>query len=200
MEIRQLSVPHAWEFSPIVRGDDRGTFLESYRADLLEDATGRRFNLRQANLSMSSRGVARGIHFSDVPYGQAKYVTVASGSVLDIAIDIRVGSPTFGQWDAVELNDVNRKALFLSEGLGHMFVVTSASATVFYLTNDVYRPEREHAVAALDPDIGIEFPVPPSELVLSPRDEAAPSLSQAREAGLLPTWQDALDRYAEEPA
>ncbi len=196
VEIRELAVPHAFAFTPVVRGDERGVFLESYRADLLEEATGRRFDLRQSNVSLSRRGVARGIHFADVPTGQAKYVTVVAGSILDFVIDIRVGSPTFGRWDSVALDDVTRGAVFLPEGFGHLFVAMSESATVHYLTTDVYRPEREHGITPLDPELALELPFAADELLFSPRDEAAPTLDQARQGGLLPSWQECLAVYA----
>jgi dTDP-4-dehydrorhamnose 3,5-epimerase len=189
-------VPHAWEITPLVRGDDRGFFLEAYRADLLADATGRSFELKQGNISRSRRGVGRGIHWADLPGGQAKYFTVTSGAVVDFIVDIRVGSPTFGQWTSVELDDQNRKSVFISEGLGHLFVVTSEKAEVNYLINEYYNPAREHAVSAIDPAIGIELPVLASELVLSVQDAAAPTLAEARAAGLLPTWDASLAHYS----
>jgi dTDP-4-dehydrorhamnose 3,5-epimerase len=199
VDIRELAVPHAYEISPILRGDDRGVFLESYRADLLTEATGRSFTLRQGNISVSKYGVARGIHYAEVdeaPTGQAKYFTVVSGSVVDFVVDIRVGSPTFGNWDAVELDDKNRKAVFISEGLGHLFVVTSETVTVSYLTNDVYRPDREHGLSPLSADIGLELPVPADDLIFSAQDAAAPTLAEALAAGMLPTWDACLATYA----
>lgn len=195
MEIRELAVPHAYEITPLIRRDDRGFFLESYRADILAEATGRSFDLVQGNTSRSAHGVARGIHWADVPRGQAKYFTVVRGAVIDYMIDIRVGSPTFGAWDSVELDDDNRKAVFISEGIGHLFVVTSDTADVSYLVNEKYNPEHEHTLNALDPEIGLKLPV--AGIQLSERDEAAPTLAAARAAGLLPVWDDCLALYAE---
>ena len=192
-------MPHAWEISPVIHGDARGAFLESFRADRLAEATGRGFELRQGNTSISRRGVARGVHFADIDQGgggQAKYVTVLVGAVTDYIIDIRVGSPTFGKWDSVELDDQNRKAVFLSEGLGHLFVVTSETATVNYLVNDVYRPNREHGISPVDPELGLGLRR--DELVLSAQDVAAPTLAAAAAAGLLPTWEASLARYSEQ--
>jgi dTDP-4-dehydrorhamnose 3,5-epimerase len=199
VEYRSLAVPDSYEFTPVQHADDRGVFLESYRADALEEATGRRFDLRQSNVSVSARGVARGIHFADVPLGQAKYVTAISGSILDFIVDIRVGSPTFGAWDAVELTQDNRKAVFLAEGLGHLFIALTETATVHYLASDRYRPGAEHAVNPTDPAIGLDYPLPVADLLLSPKDAVAPTLAEAAEAGLLPSWQDCLDRYAAVP-
>jgi dTDP-4-dehydrorhamnose 3,5-epimerase len=195
VEIRELSVPHAWVVEPLVRHDDRGFFLESYRADILAEATGRTFDLKQANVSRSRYGVARGIHFADVPHGQAKYFMVSAGSVVDFVVDIRVGSATFGQWDAVELDAENRKALFISEGIGHLFVVTSESADVNYLINEYYDPPREHAVDALDPAIGLALPIPAADIVLSAQDAVAPTLADAAATGILPSWSDCLALY-----
>jgi dTDP-4-dehydrorhamnose 3,5-epimerase len=192
VEIRELAVPYAWEIDPVLRTDDRGIFLELYRADLLSEATGRSFDLRQGNISVSKRGVGRGVHWADVPAGQAKYFTVVAGSVVDYVVDIRVGSPTFGRWDSVELDDENRKAVFISEGIGHLFVVTSESATVSYQTNDYYNPTREHAITPLDPALAL----PVDDLILSPQDVMAPSLAEAEMRGILPTWENCLAQYA----
>lgn len=164
-------------------------FLEAYRADVLESAIGHRLDLAQVNSSVSAKGVVRGIHFADVPPGQAKYVTCASGAVLDFVIDIRVGSPTFGQWDSVLLDDVDRRAIYIPEGLGHAFVALTDKATVNYLVSSFFDAQREHGINPLDPEVGLEFPDAAGELLLSPKDVDAPGLAAAREAGLLPDWQ-----------
>ena len=194
MQIRELKIPDSYEFTPVQRADDRGVFLEWYRFDKLEEVLGHSLALRQANTSVSKRGVVRGIHFADVPLGQAKYVTVTHGAVLDYIIDIRVGSPTFGQWDSVRLDDVDRKAVYLAEGLGHAFVALTENATVSYLVTDVYNPTAEHGINPLDPDIALEFPDEAGVALLSPKDTDAPSLAEARDSGLLPTW-DAMRAY-----
>jgi dTDP-4-dehydrorhamnose 3,5-epimerase len=194
VQLRELSIPDAWEITPVQRADDRGVFLEWYRFDLLAEAVGHPLDLRQANTSVSKRGVVRGIHFADVPPSQAKYVTVAHGAVLDFVVDIRVGSPTFGQWDSVLLDDVDRRAVYLSEGLGHAFVALTDDAVVSYLVSDTYSPGREHGVSPLDADIALRWPAEAGELLLSPKDTEAPSLADAAAAGLLPTW-DACRAY-----
>jgi dTDP-4-dehydrorhamnose 3,5-epimerase len=193
VQIRELRVPHAYEVTPVQHADSRGVFLEWFKADAFEAATGRSFDLRQSNLSVSKRGVVRGIHFADVPLGQAKYVTAVAGSVTDFIVDLRVGSPTFGEWDSVELDDVSRRCVFIGEGLGHLFVATSESATVSYLTTDVYRPGKEHGVHPLDAEIGLPLP---EGALLSDKDAAAPTLAQALAAGILPQWDDCLDLYS----
>ncbi len=199
MEYQELSIPGAWEITTRHFGDDRGLFLEVFKDAPFAAAVGHDFSLAQVNLSVSAAGVLRGIHFADVPPGQAKYVTCAQGAVLDVVVDIRVGSPTFGQWDAVVLDDVNRKAIYLSEGLGHAFMSLEDGSTVMYLCSTPYAPGREHEVHPLDPAIGIDWPSAgrdgsPLAPRLSPKDEAAPTLLQARDRGLLPT-ADAVTHY-----
>lgn len=195
MKIRELSIPDSYEITPKQFGDDRGTFLEWYRFDALEEAVGHRLDLRQANASVSKRGVLRGIHFADFPIGQAKYVTAVHGAVLDFVIDIRVGSPTFGQWDSVLLDTVDRRAIYIAEGLGHAFVALTDDATVTYLVTDTYNPTAEHGITPLDPAINLILPDGAGEPLLSPKDVEAPTLAEAQEAGLLPTWEAARAYY-----
>ncbi len=189
MHIRELNIPDSYEITPKQFGDDRGVFLEWYRFDRLEETIGHSLNLRQANTSVSRRGVVRGIHFADIPVGQAKYVTATHGAVLDYVIDIRVGSPTFGQWDSVLLDDTDRRAIYLAEGLGHCFVSLTDNATVSYLVTDVFNPSREHGINPLDPDVALVFPKEAGEPLLSPKDTDAPGLAEAAASGLLPTWE-----------
>lgn len=198
MKVRELTIAGAWEFTPVLHGDDRGVFLEAFKADVLAETIGHRFDLVQVNTSVSAAGVLRGIHFADVPPGQAKYVTCTVGSILDVIVDVRVGSPTFGQWDAVLLDDVGRKAVYLSEGLGHGFCSLEDGSTVTYLCSTGYNPGGEHGVNPRDPEIGIDWPRvardgTPLEYELSAKDLAAPSLSEAREAGLLPEYGAVAD-------
>jgi dTDP-4-dehydrorhamnose 3,5-epimerase len=195
VQIRELAIPDSYELTPRQFSDDRGLFLEWYRFDVLEQAIGHSLDLRQANLSVSRRGVLRGIHYAAIP-GQAKLVTAAAGAVLDFVIDIRVGSPTFGQWDTVLLDSVDRRVIYLSEGLGHAFVALTDDATVTYLVNDVFRPDREFGVNPLDPAIGLELPKEGGEPLLSPKDAEAPTLEEAGRLGILPTWDDARRHYA----
>ncbi len=195
MQIRELSIPDSYEVTPIQRADDRGVFLEWYRFDTLAEIVGHSIELRQANTSVSKRGVVRGIHFADFPLGQAKYVTVTHGAVVDYVIDIRVGSPTFGQWDSVLLDTVARRAIYLAEGLGHAFVSLEDDSVVSYLVTDIYNPTAEHAINPLDADIGLVFPPALGAPLLSPKDLEAPSLEAAQQAGLLPTWGAAREYY-----
>ncbi len=196
MQIRELSIPDAYEITPVQHADDRGMFFEFYRFDRLEEVVGHPLDIKQGNTSVSRRGSVRGIHFADIPPSQAKYVMAPRGAVLDFVIDIRVGSPTFGQWDSVLLDDTDRRAIYVAEGLGHCFVALTDHATVSYLVTDVYNPTREHGIDPLDPEVALEFPVPAAELLLSPKDTDAPGLFEAREQGLLPTWDAARTFYA----
>ncbi|MCC6375568.1 MAG: dTDP-4-dehydrorhamnose 3,5-epimerase family protein [Microbacteriaceae bacterium] len=196
MQIRELSIPDSFEVTPTQHADDRGVFLEWYRFDKLEEHLGHPLTLRQANTSVSRRAVVRGIHFADVPLGQAKYVTVNSGAILDFIIDIRVGSETFGKWESVLLDDVERKAVYLAEGLGHLFLALSDKATVSYLVSDIYRPGAEHGINPLDVEIGLKFPIDEGDLIFSDKDKVAPRLSEAKSRGLLPTFDACRDFYA----
>ncbi|WP_431920535.1 dTDP-4-dehydrorhamnose 3,5-epimerase [Micromonospora wenchangensis] len=186
MKIRPLSIEGAWEVTPQQHGDPRGLFMEWYRFDQLAEAVGHPLRLAQANLSISGRGVVRGIHFADVPPGQAKYVTCVRGAVLDVVVDLRTGSPTFGRWEGVRLDDTDRRAVYLAEGLGHGFCALTDDATLSYLCSTTYNPTGEHAVHPLDPDLGIEWPAQVPQL--SARDAAAPTFAQARAAGTLPDY------------
>ncbi len=190
MSFRELSVPGAWEITPSQHGDSRGMFFEWFTETGFAEMTGHTFDMRQANCSVSAAGVLRGLHFAQLPPSQAKYVTCVKGSVFDVVVDIRVGSPTYGHWDSVLLDDVDRRSVYLSEGLAHAFLALQDDSTVMYLCSAPYAPQREHTIAATDPAIGIEWPLPAEQLVLSERDAAAPSLADARAAGLLPTWAD----------
>jgi len=189
VQVRPGSIEGVWEFHPVLRPDDRGTFLESFKGGVFEDAVGHALDLKQMNISVSRGGTVRGVHFADVPPGQAKYVQCFSGRILDVVVDIRVGSPTFGRWDAVELDDEQRNGLYVAEGLGHAFCALSDSATIGYLCSEPYAPSHEHGITPLDPELGL--PWPDGDIVLSPRDAAAPTLAEALQAGLLPDFSAA---------
>jgi len=195
VDIRPLKIAGAYALTPRQWADDRGVFLEWYRGDLLEEQFGVGIGLRQANTSVSRRGVLRGVHFADVPPGQAKHVTVTHGSALDIIVDIRVGSPTYGQVDAVLLDTVDRRAVYLAEGLGHAFLALEDDTTVSYLVSSTFDPVREHGISPLDPALQIDLPIPLDELIVSEKDAEAPTLDEARQLGILPLWDD-VRQYA----
>ncbi|MEU1280534.1 dTDP-4-dehydrorhamnose 3,5-epimerase [Streptomyces sp. NPDC005805] len=189
--MRPLSIEGAWVHEPKVFTDDRGSFHEWFRGNDFLEATGQHLALAQANCSVSRRGTLRGIHFADVPPSQAKYVKCVRGAVLDVVVDIRVGSPTYRQWEIVRLDDESHHAVYLSEGLGHAFFALTDDATVVYLCSEGYAPEREHGIHPLDPELGIEWPADILPL-LSAKDEEAPTLAEAEAQGLLPRYADCV--------
>jgi dTDP-4-dehydrorhamnose 3,5-epimerase len=189
-----LGIEGAWVFTPAVLRDDRGAFLEAFRGAEFAADLGYPLDVAQVNCSVSRRGVIRGIHYADVPPGQAKYVTCVRGAILDVIVDVRAGSPGFGKWEAVRLDDDSRRAVFLAEGLGHGFMALTDDATVLYLCSTPFAPGREHGVNPLDPAIGIGWALEDldGEPVLSQKDAAAPALDEALQAGELPRYADCV--------
>ncbi|MGY1886827.1 dTDP-4-dehydrorhamnose 3,5-epimerase family protein [Blastococcus sp. SYSU DS0753] len=196
MEISELAVPDSYVIDLTPHGDTRGSFTEWYRADLLSQTLGHPLTLAQANHSVSSAGALRGVHFALVPPGQAKYVYCPSGRVLDVVVDVRVDSPTFGVHDAVLLDSEQPRAVYLAEGLGHAFVALADRSSVTYLVSSAYDPGREFGISPLDPDLDLPWPSG-LELQLSAKDRNAPTLAEAREQGLLPTMAECAARYAQ---
>jgi dTDP-4-dehydrorhamnose 3,5-epimerase len=195
MDVTELKVPGAWSFTPRQFADPRGVFLEWFKGAAFDQAVGHPLTVKQANHSVSARGTLRGVHFAEVPPGQAKYVYCTRGAVLDVVIDIRVGSPTFGVSDAVRLDDVDRRGIYLAEGLGHAFLALTDDANVTYLCSEPYNPGGEHGICPLDPALDLPWP-DDVEPLLSDKDAAAPTLEQARESGLLPSYDVCQSFYA----
>lgn len=192
MTIEPLGIEGAFVVTPRQFPDGRGVFLESFRGDLLAEQLGHRPDIVQTNISVSSRGTVRGVHFADLPPGQGKYITAVAGSLLDFIVDLRVGSPTFGQVETVLLDAVDRRAVYLTEGLGHAFCALEDDTTAMYLCTAAYNPTGEHGIHPLDPELGLDIPRDVTANV-SPKDQAAPTLAEALDSGLLPTyaaWQD----------
>jgi dTDP-4-dehydrorhamnose 3,5-epimerase len=185
--VRPLPIEGAWEFLPRVFADERGSFAETYAWDILAEATGYRLEVAQMNTSTSAAGVVRGIHYADVPPGQAKYVSCASGSALDVIVDIRVGSPTFGRWVGVPIDDVRRNAVFIVEGLGHAFCAHADDTVITYAVSSRYDPVREHEINPFDAAIGIDWGWT-GDIRLSEKDRGAPTLAEAMSLGLLPKF------------
>lgn len=192
MQVEATKIPGAWVFTPVLLSDDRGVFLESFQGSVFRETVGHPFDLQQMNISVSKKGAVRGIHFADVPPGQAKYVQCFSGRMLDVIVDIRIGSPTFGRWDAIELDSEAPRSVFISEGLGHAFCALSEQVTVGYLCSEPYAPTREHGINPLDSELGISWPSS-TNLMLSAKDSAAPSLAEAMHVGLLPQYSECED-------
>ncbi|UQU67673.1 dTDP-4-dehydrorhamnose 3,5-epimerase [Couchioplanes caeruleus] len=191
MNIRKLGVTGGFAFTPEVHRDRRGLFVSPLQESAFATAIGGRFPVAQTNHSVSARNVLRGVHFTVVPPGQAKYVYCARGRALDVMVDIRVGSPTFGQWEATELDAESYQAVYFPEGVGHAFLALEDDTTMSYLVSSGYRAEQEKGIDPLDPELGLPWPAGIRPL-LSDRDAAAPSLAEAEALGLLPRYVDCL--------
>jgi len=189
MTARELAIAGAWEITPDLHDDNRGLFYEWFTQRDFAEVTGHRFDVHQANCSLSAAGVLRGLHFAQLPPSQAKFVTCVHGAVFDVVVDIRVGSPTYGRWDSVRLDDRDRRTVYVSEGLAHGFLALQDNSTVMYLCSAEYNPQREHTITPTDPKLAIDWPSG-HELLLSDRDGAAPTLEEVRAAGLLPSWEE----------
>jgi dTDP-4-dehydrorhamnose 3,5-epimerase len=188
-EVRPLAIAGAWEFRPPVARDDRGSFVETYTQAAFTEAIGHPLVVAQVNTSESHRATLRGLHYSIAPGGQAKYVTCVVGAVLDVIVDLRVGSPTFGSFDVVQLDDDGRAALYIGEGLGHAFLALTDGATVTYVCSSPYAPAYELTISPLDPALALPWPSELTPYVLSPRDAAAPTLAEVLESGRLPRYE-----------
>ncbi|OLF18880.1 dTDP-4-dehydrorhamnose 3,5-epimerase family protein [Actinophytocola xanthii] len=194
MDVRELAVPGAFEFTPRVFPDERGLFVCPYQEEDFVKAVGHPLRLAQTNHSKSRRGTIRGVHFADVPPGQGKYVYCPQGALLDVVVDIRVGSPTFGAVDVVRLDPVDFRAVYVAEGLGHAIMALEDDTVISYLCSTGYNPGAEHGLNPMDPALAIPWPAE-VEVLLSDKDRLAPTLEQAREAGMLPEYADCLARY-----
>ena len=185
MKAYELSIPDAWVFEPTVFPDARGMFAAPYQQSAFREALGFDLTVAQTNHSVSARGVVRGVHFADTPPGQAKYVYCPRGALLDVVVDVRVGSSTFGAFEAVELDGRSCRGVYLAEGLGHAFVALEDDTVMAYLCSTPYNPGAEHGISPLDPALGLPWPAD-LEPLLSDKDAAAPTLAAAADAGLLP--------------
>jgi dTDP-4-dehydrorhamnose 3,5-epimerase len=194
METRALTIPDAFEFRPTAFPDDRGVFAAPYQEAVFSKALGHPLTVAQTNHSISLRGTIRGVHFADVPPGQAKYVYCPRGRLLDVIVDLRVGSPAFGQWDAVQLDDSTLNAVYVAEGLGHAFVALEDDTVMSYLCSTGYNPAGEHGIDPFDRDLALPWPAD-VEPILSGKDASAPSLTDAQANGLLPQYTDCLSHY-----
>lgn len=190
----ELAVPDVYRITPQRRPDGRGCFYESYRHDLLAEAIGHPVSLLQVNYSQSRRGTIRGVHSARVPPGQAKYVTCVSGEALDIAVDLRVGSPTFGRHVATRLSSENGIAVYLPEGIGHAFQALSDLACMSYLCSTLYDAETVVEVNLLDPELALPWD-PSHEPIMSDKDSNAPSLAEAQATGQLPSYRECAAYY-----
>ncbi|MEU6349532.1 dTDP-4-dehydrorhamnose 3,5-epimerase family protein [Streptomyces sp. NPDC047072] len=191
MDARELSIPGAWLFAAPVLSGERGEHVEPYSAPEFTAVVGRPLSLGHLNVTVARAGSVFGVHYGDVPPGQAKYLHCVSGAVWDVVVDLRVGSPTFGRWEGVVLDDVDRHAVYLGEGLGHAYVSLADRSTLVYVCSQPFMPDREHSLNPMDPALGIAWPRSgrdgtPLTLTLGRRDGSAPTLEEARAAGRLP--------------
>jgi dTDP-4-dehydrorhamnose 3,5-epimerase len=176
MEFVKQTIPEVVLIKPKVHGDHRGYFVETFRQDQFEAALGYKVNFCQDNESKSTEGVLRGLHFQLPPFAQSKLVRVIEGEVLDVAVDIRQGSPTFGQHVSVRLSGENKHQLFIPRGFAHGFVVLSESAIFSYKVDNYYSTECDRGLAFNDPTLGIDWGLPAVQLKLSDKDLKQPGL------------------------
>jgi dTDP-4-dehydrorhamnose 3,5-epimerase len=186
MKLTPLGIAGAWVAESPVWNDERGFFREWFKSEKVETIIGRSFLVEQANISLSSAGTLRGIHYSMAPRGQAKWITCVSGSIQDVIVDIRPESKTFGQWLDVELKSDSGKALFISEGIGHGFLALADNTAVVYMVSTPYSPTDEYAINPIDEEIGIKWAMDLISLKISDKDKSAPTLAQRLAEGLLP--------------
>ena len=194
MKLTPLGIDGAWLAESPVWSDDRGFFREWFKSEDVKTATGRDFGIEQANISNSSVGTLRGIHYSIAPRGQAKWITCVGGAIQDVIVDIRLNSKTFGQWIDVELKGDSGKAVLISEGLGHGFLALEDNTTVAYLVSTTFSPADEFEINPLDEKIGIKWDIDLNSLKLSDKDKNAPNLMDLISRGILPTNENSYER------
>ena len=188
MKAHPLKISGSWKIEFQKFDDNRGFFYESFKEEDFKNQIGRHLNIKQTNTSSSSKGSVRGIHYALVPPSQAKLVQCQRGSIKDYVIDIRVGSPTFGQFEEIELDENSVSAVFIEEGLAHAFVALENQTVVTYFVTEKYNPEREKGINPFDKTLNVKWP--DIELILSEKDKQAISLEEAKNQGLLPTFDE----------
>ena len=184
MKMKELEIKGAWLATSPVYKDDRGFFREWFKANTVRSPATDDFEVMQANLSVSQKGVIRGIHYSLVLEGQSKWITCVAGSIWDVIVDIRPTSPTYKKWICVDLNADSGDSILISAGLGHAFMALEDNSTVSYLLSSPYSPSDEYEISPLDPELGIKWPA--KNPVLSSKDSAAKTLRQMQDSGKLP--------------
>ena len=188
MKSHPLKISGSWKIEFQKFEDNRGFFYESFKAEEFPKLIGRNFDIKQTNTSSSSKGSVRGVHYALVPPSQAKLVQCQRGSIKDYVIDIRIGSPTFGQFEAIDLDEKSACAIFIEEGLAHAFVALENNTIVTYYVSEKYNPEREKGINPFDETLNILWPE--IDLILSEKDKAAISLEQAKSQGILTTYNE----------
>ena len=188
MKAQPLKISGSWKIEFQKFDDSRGFFYESFKEEDFKKLIGRNLSIKQTNTSSSSKGSVRGIHYALVPPSQAKLVQCQRGSIKDYVIDIRVGSPTFGQSEEIELNEISASAIFIEEGLAHAFVALENQTVVTYFVTEKYNPEREKGINPFDKTLNVKWPE--IELILSDKDKQAISLEESKSKGLLPSFDE----------
>ena len=188
MKAHPLKISGSWKIEFQKFEDNRGFFYESFKAEEFPRLIGRNFDIKQTNTSSSAKGSVRGVHYALVPPSQAKLVQCQRGSIKDYVIDIRIGSPTFGQFEAIDLDEKSANAIFIEEGLAHAFVALENKTIVTYYVSEKYNPEREKGINPFDKTLNILWPE--IDLILSEKDKAAISLEQATDQGILTTYDE----------
>ncbi len=189
MSLQELSIRGAYLSKHKVFPDERGLFREWFKAEEISSIEGN-FSVQQANYSKSKKSVIRGIHYSIAPQGQSKIVTCVSGSITDLLVDLRVGSPTYLKVEQIRLSDDSGDVIYIPTGVGHGFIVESDSASVAYLTSSIYAPDYEKAICPTDPALGITWSLQQGELgIISQADRSAPTFTQAESSGNLPIYR-----------
>ncbi|WP_416966930.1 dTDP-4-dehydrorhamnose 3,5-epimerase family protein [Streptomyces sp. 4F14] len=196
MKISEMSIPHAYLITTEPFPDRRGHFRETWRQSAFTEATGYPLPVGQISSSVSRKNTIRGIHGTVTPPGQAKLVTCVSGAVLDVCVDLRIGSPTFGKYETVVLEAGSGTSVYYADGLGHAFLALADDTQLTYVCSAEYVPGTMIDVQAFDPEIGIPWR-PTAEPVMSDKDRAAPPLAEAAASGLLPTYEQCLELYAD---
>ncbi|WNI27215.1 dTDP-4-dehydrorhamnose 3,5-epimerase [Streptomyces sp. ITFR-16] len=194
MAIEEMKVRDAFRITPSQLSDNRGHFFEAWRLSELTEATGQTFSVGQVNYSVSKRNTLRGIHGTTLPPGQAKLVTCVRGAALDVVVDLRVGSPTFGMYDTTLQEAGSGIGVYLADGLGHAFLALTDDTCMNYLCTEEYVPGTMVDIQALDPALGIPWNTA-EPFIRSEKDAAAPTLSEAVAKGLLPTYEQARASY-----
>jgi len=180
MNFIKTDIPEVIIIEPKLFGDDRGYFVETFRKDKLEEFIGYKINFCQDNESKSKKGVLRGLHYQLPPFAQTKLVRVIKGKVLDVAVDIRKNSPTFGKYVAVELSEKNKRQLLVPRGFAHGFLTLEDDTIFAYKVDSYYSPECDRGIAYDDKTIGIDWILPKEELLLSDKDTKQPKLNEAQ--------------------
>ncbi|MGJ0330034.1 dTDP-4-dehydrorhamnose 3,5-epimerase [Aliarcobacter cryaerophilus] len=191
MTFTRTAIPDVVIIEPKVHGDSRGYFVETFRQDKLEEFLGYQINFCQDNESKSSKGVLRGLHYQLPPHAQTKLVRVISGRVLDVAVDIRKNSPTFGKYVAVELSGENKKQLLIPRGFAHGFVVLEDDTVFAYKVDNYYSPQCDRGIAFDDKNLNIDWILKKEELNLSPKDTKQPKLNETNDL-----FEFGVDYYA----